>query len=194
MQWLYFLRPSPGAIPCSASPTWTSTSRPRRWRTWRASWWTSSTPPSWSSGDSSSSKASLTPSSSYSVSGVSPTLAPGMRKHIFVSNIISSPISSVPGSTWWPLSSWPGWVSSPCPSCIRTTRYSTVQNTVQYSIRTTRWHTNNKQQPSVGWQTPAKYSVCKVVWSGPSQQSRVNILHLDLIIPQKSYNNANIAL
>ena len=40
--------------------------------------------------------------------------------------------------------------------------------------------------------SPAKYSVCKVVWQ--QSMSRVNILHLDLIIPQKSYKNANIAL
>ena len=81
-------------------PRWTS--RLRRWRRSPASWSTWPTPPSWSCAGSFSSRTGSTLSSSSSASGASPTLAPG--------------------STWWPWSSCPGWASSPCPSCTRTTR------------------------------------------------------------------------
>ena len=81
-------------------PRWTS--RLRRWRRSPASWSTWPTPPSWSCAGSFSSRTGSTLSSSSSASGASPTLAPG--------------------STWWPWLSCPGWASSPCPSCTRTTR------------------------------------------------------------------------
>ena len=72
---------------------------------------------------------------------------------------------------------WVGFFTVPLVYKNNQVQYSTEYSTVQYSIRTTRWHTNNKQQPSVGWQTPAKYSVCKVVW----QQSTVNTISSILI-------------
>ena len=74
---IYDFRPSQGVIHFSVSQTSTSAFLQSELLTWPGSWWTSSTRPSWSSGDSSSSRVSLTPSSLSSVFGDLPTLVHG---------------------------------------------------------------------------------------------------------------------